>query len=239
MTTAPPQPGDRLPKYRRGEAARTQLVDVASELFRARGINRVGVDEVVAESGVAKSTLYRWFPTKDDLVVAFLDRREEMFWEQWDKVAAKRRDPREQLLAQLRWISAYLDRDDVRGCPFLNTTAEVADPADRIRVRCAEHKLRLRDRLRELCRGLDVAHPDRLADQLLLIIDGAFSDSELFGAGYDYTYLYPGLHKVIQAAGRVIRTREDRGVVYLIDDRYNRREVRELLPKWWQPQVFR
>jgi DNA excision repair protein ERCC-2 len=62
---------------------------------------------------------------------------------------------------------------------------------------------------------------------------------ELFGAGYDYTYLYPGLHKVIQAAGRVIRTREDRGVVYLIDDRYTRREVRELLPKWWQPQLFR
>ena len=62
---------------------------------------------------------------------------------------------------------------------------------------------------------------------------------ELFGAGYDYTYLYPGLHKVIQAAGRVIRTREDRGVVYLIDDRYTRREVRELLPKWWQPQAFR
>jgi DNA excision repair protein ERCC-2 len=62
---------------------------------------------------------------------------------------------------------------------------------------------------------------------------------ELFGAGYDYTYLYPGLHKVIQAAGRVIRTREDRGVVYLIDDRYTRSEVRELLPKWWQPQAFR
>lgn len=62
---------------------------------------------------------------------------------------------------------------------------------------------------------------------------------ELFGAGYDYTYLYPGLHKVIQAAGRVIRTRDDRGVVYLIDDRYTRGEVRELLPKWWQPQAFR
>lgn len=62
---------------------------------------------------------------------------------------------------------------------------------------------------------------------------------ELFGAGYDYTYLYPGLHKVIQAAGRVIRTRDDRGVVYLIDDRYTRREVRALLPKWWRLQSFK
>lgn len=58
-----------------------------------------------------------------------------------------------------------------------------------------------------------------------------------FGAGFDYTYLYPGLRKVVQAAGRVIRSREDRGVVYLIDDRFCRPQVRALLPSWWQPQV--
>jgi DNA excision repair protein ERCC-2 len=62
---------------------------------------------------------------------------------------------------------------------------------------------------------------------------------QTFGAGYDYTYLYPGLQKVVQAAGRVIRTREDRGVVYLIDDRYVRGEVRRLLPGWWDVQRVR
>ena len=56
----------------------------------------------------------------------------------------------------------------------------------------------------------------------------------LFGAGYDYTYTYPGMQKVVQAAGRVIRTENDRGVVYLIDDRFARPEVQELLPRWWQ-----
>ena len=56
---------------------------------------------------------------------------------------------------------------------------------------------------------------------------------EAFGAGYDYTYLYPGIQKVVQAAGRVIRTREDRGVVYLIDDRFAQPAVRQLLPTWW------
>ncbi|GAA5787294.1 ATP-dependent DNA helicase [Chitiniphilus shinanonensis] len=56
----------------------------------------------------------------------------------------------------------------------------------------------------------------------------------IFGAGYDYTYLYPGLQKVVQAAGRVIRSRDDQGVVYLIDDRFTRRQVRDLLPTWWQ-----
>jgi DNA excision repair protein ERCC-2 len=57
--------------------------------------------------------------------------------------------------------------------------------------------------------------------------------STMFGAAYEYTYLYPGLQKVVQAAGRVIRTPDDRGVVHLIDDRFNRAEVLALLPRWW------
>ncbi|MBJ2154440.1 ATP-dependent DNA helicase [Variovorax sp. IB41] len=60
-----------------------------------------------------------------------------------------------------------------------------------------------------------------------------------FGKGYEYTYLYPGLQKVVQAAGRVIRTEEDRGVLHLLDDRFARTEIRELLPRWWHVQVGR
>jgi DNA excision repair protein ERCC-2 len=56
----------------------------------------------------------------------------------------------------------------------------------------------------------------------------------IFGAGYDYTYLYPGIQKVVQAAGRVIRTQLDQGVVYLIDDRFTRPGVLRLLPGWWK-----
>jgi Rad3-related DNA helicase len=55
----------------------------------------------------------------------------------------------------------------------------------------------------------------------------------IFGAGYDYTYLYPGVQKVVQAAGRVIRTQQDQGVVMLIDDRFGESKVRQLLPRWW------
>ncbi|MEG0884676.1 MAG: helicase C-terminal domain-containing protein, partial [Janthinobacterium sp.] len=60
---------------------------------------------------------------------------------------------------------------------------------------------------------------------------------DIFGAGYDYTYLYPGMQKVVQAAGRVIRTQSDKGVVYLIDDRFSRPEIRQLLPTWWDVQL--
>jgi Rad3-related DNA helicase len=58
-----------------------------------------------------------------------------------------------------------------------------------------------------------------------------------FGSGYDYAYLYPGMRKVVQAAGRVIRTPDDKGVVYLIDDRFSRPAVRALLPEWWPPST--
>lgn len=56
-----------------------------------------------------------------------------------------------------------------------------------------------------------------------------------FGTGYDYAYLYPGIQKVVQAAGRVIRTVEDQGVVHLIDDRFRQSKIRRLLPAWWAP----
>jgi len=56
----------------------------------------------------------------------------------------------------------------------------------------------------------------------------------IFGSGYEYTYLYPGLQKVVQAAGRVIRTQQDTGVIHLIDDRYTQADVIDLLPKWWK-----
>ncbi|WP_238531430.1 ATP-dependent DNA helicase [Collimonas fungivorans] len=74
--------------------------------------------------------------------------------------------------------------------------------------------------------GLPQINP--VNEQVMLQMD------KLFGQGYDCTYLYPGLQKVVQAAGRVIRTQQDRGVVYLIDDRFARQEVRQLLPAWWQ-----
>ena len=74
--------------------------------------------------------------------------------------------------------------------------------------------------------GLPQVNPRN--EQLKACLDG------VFGSGYDYAYLYPGIQKVVQAAGRVIRTPQDRGIVYLIDDRFARRTVRELLPAWWR-----
>jgi len=190
------------PKQSRGTAVRDKLVDVADELFTARGASNVGVDEIVASSGIAKSTLYRWFPAKDDLVVAYLRRRDADFWVQWDTVAARHPDPHDELVGQLRWIRAYIGSPRFRGCPFLNTTAEFAAPDHPVRHACLANKAELRRRLTDLARRLAVADPAGLADQLTLVVDGAFASSPVFGDDGPQARLVDAGRALVAAAAR-------------------------------------
>jgi len=190
-------------RQRRGVAVREALVDVASDLFRGHGVNTVGVDEIVARSGVSKSTLYRWFPTKDELIVAFLRRRDALFWEQWDRVAtAHASDAAAELDAQLTWISAYIRTPDFRGCPFLNTTAEIADSAHPSAPVIRENKTRLRERLGGICERMGVDDPAALADQLELAVEGAFAISPVFGEGGPQEQLVAMGRALVEAARR-------------------------------------
>lgn len=173
-------PGTR--KQVRGQAVRRELVAAADRLFTSKGASNVGVDEIAATSGIAKSTLYRWFPTKDDLVVEFLARRDGAFRRRWDAVAREHAGrPLDELTAQLEWICRYIASSRFRGCPFLNTTAEFADPTHRVRAAARANKAELHRRLSSLAERLDVADPAALADQLVLVIDGAFATSQVFG----------------------------------------------------------
>src|SRR5437660_6358582 len=93
--------GDGVPRERRDGAARERILDACYELFSHRGIRAVGVDEVVARSGVAKATLYRHFPSKDDLIIAFLDLREQRWTRNFVEAEVLRRaeEPEQRLLA--------------------------------------------------------------------------------------------------------------------------------------------
>ena len=162
-----------------------KVLSAASRLFYANGVRAVGIEWIVAESGVAKTSLYRHFQTKDELVAAFLEREDHEFWEQWDEVvAAAPDDPTAELMALLAWIGGRVSRDGYRGCPQINVAAEFADaehPARRIRRR---HKAAMLERLRVLVRRIGVIRPDDTAMQLALLIDGAFtSDGRLTKAG--------------------------------------------------------
>lgn len=173
----------RAPQLR-GTAFREWLLDIACQLFYDNGVHAVGVDEVVRRAGIAKASLYRWFPTKDTLVLAVLDRRDQQFWARWDEVAARfADDPEAELRTQIAWMTAMAASPGYRGCAFVNTAAEFSDGRDEIRGRCLKHERELGTRLRGLCRRLAVPDRDFVADQLHLGIVGAFTTSGLFPDG--------------------------------------------------------
>lgn len=159
---------------------RQRILDTASTLFYERGVRAVGVDLVVEASGVAKTSLYRHFRTKDDLVVAFLEREDVSFWSQWDEVAAKHAgDPEAELEAQLRWVARRLARANYRGCPQINVAAEFAEADHPARGVSRQHMQALRKRLTELARALGAARPGELGAQLGLLVNGAFVSSSM------------------------------------------------------------
>ena len=159
---------------------RGRILDTASKLFYQRGVRAVGVDLVVLEAAVAKTSLYRYFPTKDDLIVAFLEREDVEFWAQWDGVARQfPGDPTGELNAHMRWIGERLARSNYRGCPQINVAAEFAEqdhPARRVSQR---HMQALRSRLQDIAKRLNVPRPRPLAAQLAVLVNGAFVSSGL------------------------------------------------------------
>src|SRR5271155_1824690 len=104
---------------------RERILETASALFYQRGVRAVGVDLVVEEAGVAKTSLYRHFRTKDDLIAAFLQREDEDCWNGVTEL--HKTDPVAELEAHLDWIGERVGRPDYRGCPQLNVAAEFPD----------------------------------------------------------------------------------------------------------------
>lgn len=163
-----------------GTEVRERILDTASALFYQRGVRAVGVDLVVQEAAVAKTSLYRYFPTKDELVVAFLEREDLEFWALWDGVAEQHAgDPLGELEAHMRWIGQRLARSNYRGCPQINVAAEFAEADHPARQVSKRHMQMLRNRLRGLAERLRAPRPGQLAAQLAVLVNGAFVSSGL------------------------------------------------------------
>lgn len=157
-----------------------KVLSTASRLFYANGVRAVGIEWIVAESGVAKTSLYRHFQTKDDLVAAFLEREDREFWQQWEEVVAAAASPRLKLMSLLDWIGKRVSRDGYRGCPQINVAAEFSDPEHSARKIRRRHKAEMFERLRGIVGRVGVRRPDDTAVQFALLIDGAFtSDGRL------------------------------------------------------------
>jgi AcrR family transcriptional regulator len=179
---------------------RARILETACTLFYQHGVRAVGVDLVVEKAGVAKTSLYRHFGTKDDLIAAFLQREDEDFWGTWDRVADQHRDqPSAELDAHLGWIGERVGRPNYRGCPQINVAAEFPEIDHPARKVAAAHKRQMRQRLKGIAEQLGVARPDELADQLSILINGAFVSSQIFEAGEATPLLRRAAHALIQA----------------------------------------
>ena len=181
---------------------RDRILETASSLFYRHGVRAVGVDLVVERAGVAKTSLYRHFGTKDDLVAAFLQREDADFWNVWDRVAERHRDdPAAELEAHLDWIGERVGRPNYRGCPQLNVAAEFPEADHPARKVATAHKQELRHRLGAIAERLGVNRPAELAGQLSLLVNGAFVSSQILAAG-EATALLQTTARALVAAAR-------------------------------------
>jgi len=164
-------------------ARRDHVLDVAGELFYARGVHEVGMDELIRATGFGKATVYRLFATKDDLIGAYLQRAADRIGTLIDAdVARHEENPAAAIRAIFRAIAADVARDGFRGCAFNNASIEFADAGHPARRAARAYRADLRTRLGRLTARLTTRRPaERLADQLALVIDGMYTSAAHLG----------------------------------------------------------
>jgi AcrR family transcriptional regulator len=159
--------------------ARERILDTAFRLFYAHGPRGVGVDTVVAESAVAKTTLYKHFPRKDDLVLAYLDEVDNA-WFGALRTAARNagEHPRDQLVGMFDALATAQRREGYHGCAFINTAAESDNGSD-VHNRTVEHKNVVKAWVTDLASRAGATNPALLARQLTLLVDGGLASGVL------------------------------------------------------------
>lgn len=167
MTHSPPSPRERI-------------LNVADELFYAQGINAVGVDTIVANSGAAKTTLYANFGSKDELVAAYLRKRSQAWRAHLaDAVAKRGRSPKQRLLAVFDVLGEAVVDPAFRGCPFINAAAELADPSRPGREVVAEHRTWIHAFLTDLSAAAGLKQASERAAELQMLYDSVLVSAQV------------------------------------------------------------
>jgi AcrR family transcriptional regulator len=160
---------------------REKLFQTAARLFYQHGYRSIGVDTIAAQSGIGKMTLYRHYPSKDDLIVAYLRDSDQVFWDQFEQITRDAPTAREKILAFFEALQSYVLSPDCYGCPFINVAAEYPEaeyPGHQVAL---EHKQSVRARFRQLAAEAGARDPDTLANALFLLMDGAYVAARVFG----------------------------------------------------------
>ncbi len=156
---------------------RGRLIAAAIDLFYRHGFSAVGIDQVIDAAGVTKTTFYKHFESKDELMVAAVERRDEWETEAWQRAVRTIAgdDPRKWFLGMLDVMDVWFNDPDFHGCMFLNTAVEFPNPHDPVHKAAVAYKRRARDGWRDLARsaGADATSADAFADCYTALIEGA------------------------------------------------------------------
>jgi AcrR family transcriptional regulator len=155
--------------------ARERILEAAYTLFARHGVRAVGIDSIVEASGVARMTLYRHFASKDALVLAFLERREERWIHDWlqREVEVRAVDPGDRLLAIFDVFDEWFHRPDFEGCSFINVLLEIAEPGHVVHQASRDHLARIRAYVGQLASAAGVSDPDDFARQWHILMKGS------------------------------------------------------------------
>jgi AcrR family transcriptional regulator len=158
-----------------GQGARSRILDAAYDLFSRNGIQAVGIDAVISTSGVARQTLYRHFASKQDLVLAFLERREQEWTRRWleGEVTQRAGDPESRLLAIFDVFDGWFRRDDFEGCSFINVMLEHPDPADAVHRASVSYLAGIRGFLEGLAREAGIPDAQDFAREWHILMKGS------------------------------------------------------------------
>jgi AcrR family transcriptional regulator len=158
------------------------LIQTAWTLFYRDGYHATGIDRILAESQVAKMTLYHHFRSKEDLILAVLEQRSrEMFDSLRQFLNAKRRSPGRRLEAVFDWLVAWIGSKEFRGCTFLKAMAEYQNLDDPIHQAALAYKVALTAEIRRLVIAAGLKKPRNLPEQLSLLLEGAIVQSHAVG----------------------------------------------------------
>lgn len=166
----------------KSEAVKDKILDVSSRLFYEQGYNTTGINQIIEEAGIAKASLYHHFPSKNDLLHAYLEEKDKSWFQQLDTFLERFSDAPSKLLALFDFrIKRQLDQH-FGGCAFVKASVELPDTADKASEIVSAHKEHFKRYIKTLVKQLQGQHllsPDQLSDTLYLLMEGAIVDAQI------------------------------------------------------------
>jgi len=159
-----------------GLSTRDRILETTFRLFHGQGYNATGINQIIAEADVSKASLYQHFRSKEDLCIAFLNQRHDFWFNALRAFTDKAKTPKTKVQAAFRFLNDMNERENFRGCAFLNIVSEITDDAVSIRNVIQSHKEDLRTFLRDILHEANAT----LCDHIYLLFESALVESQVF-----------------------------------------------------------